>query len=61
MDGRVIHELFTEDFRIAEQPPPVPTHDTEAFFARRARPSAAHPGHDERVEQLEALGYIEER
>jgi arylsulfatase A-like enzyme len=59
MDGRVIQELFTEDFRIAEQPPPVATHDTEAFFARRARPSAAHPGHDERIEQLEALGYIE--
>jgi arylsulfatase A-like enzyme len=61
MDGRVIDELFTKDFRTAEQQPPVLTHDTEAFLARRARPSAPHPGHDERVEQLEALGYIEER
>lgn len=60
MDGRVIDDLFTDDFRIAEQPPPVPTHDTAAFFARRARPSVPHPGHDERIEQLEALGYIEE-
>lgn len=58
MEGRVLERLFTPEFDIARQPPPVDTHDTPEFRAERPKPPQAGAGERERMEQLKALGYI---
>jgi hypothetical protein len=58
MDGRVLAQLFSDDVQTASQPPPVPTHDTAEFLARRDREAPPHPDEQERLDQLRSLGYI---
>lgn len=55
MSGRVLSELFSEDYRRAN--PPV---SIETFGAKRIDPSATRSGFDqEMIRQLRSLGYVE--
>ncbi|RMF70771.1 MAG: hypothetical protein D6744_18925, partial [Planctomycetota bacterium] len=56
MHGRVLSDLFTPEFDVARQPPPVATHDTDEF--RNSRPQAPREDESERLDQLRSLGYV---
>jgi predicted AlkP superfamily pyrophosphatase or phosphodiesterase len=58
MDGKVLTQLFREDFEVEQQPAPLSTHDTRQFLARRGVTAPRHPGEAERIRQLKSLGYI---
>jgi hypothetical protein len=55
---RVNEKLVEPAFLAAHPVRTVPTHDSEAWLeAHRSRPGQV-PGHDERIKQLQSLGYI---
>jgi predicted AlkP superfamily phosphohydrolase/phosphomutase len=56
MDGRVLDELFTEEWRAAYPRERVPTYDTEGW--REQAPIASNVD-EELMERLRALGYVE--
>jgi hypothetical protein len=58
MDGRVLTEIFREDFQIERQPAAVASHDTADFLAGRERSQLPDSVEQERLEQLRDLGYI---
>lgn len=60
MAGRILPQLISEDFDLSLQPEPVATHDTPEFLASRPLPPEADPREGERIEQLRALGYLDE-
>jgi len=62
MEGDVLTYLLTPEFRAAFPPRSVPTHEDEAwqrYQARRAATWSVGVESTERVEQLDALGYLE--
>ncbi|NNE43961.1 MAG: hypothetical protein HKN12_07115 [Gemmatimonadetes bacterium] len=58
MDGRVLEELFTEEYRAAWNRETVPTYDTGDWGTGDARPIASEVD-EEFMERLEALGYLD--
>jgi predicted AlkP superfamily pyrophosphatase or phosphodiesterase len=58
MDGRIVTEIFSDDFNIGHQPQTITTHDTPEFLSLRHPMVLSGPDDDERMEQLKNLGYI---
>jgi hypothetical protein len=58
MDGRVLADIFRDDFQIDRQPRAVKTHDTKDFLASRSKRPVPQPGQRERLDQLRSLGYL---
>lgn len=61
MDGVVLDELLRPGFFGGRAPASVPSHDTPEWLASRNEGEAVDlPGHEERLEQLRILGYLDE-
>jgi hypothetical protein len=58
MAGKVMTDIFRDEFHIERQPRMIATHDTAAFFANRQKETPVLPGDEERLRQLRSLGYI---
>lgn len=59
MDGRVLEELFVEDWRRAYPRDTVPTYDTAEWLASRGGDPEASGVDDALMERLRGLGYIQ--
>lgn len=59
MDGRVVDELFTEEWRRARRRDTIPTYDTAEWLAARERTPLASAVDGQILERLRGLGYIE--
>jgi len=60
MDGSVLRGVLAPEAAEALRPGFVASHDTPAWRAARAGSGGLQPGHDERLEQLRALGYLDD-
>ena len=60
LEGKVLRELFEPEFEIERQPPPVPTHDDEAFFESQRNPFPNSADSRAWLRQLQQLGYLRE-
>jgi hypothetical protein len=60
MPGKVRTALFEPQFSAQHPLKTVPTHDTEAWREAHRNLAGEVPGEDERLEQLRALGYIQD-
>jgi predicted AlkP superfamily pyrophosphatase or phosphodiesterase len=58
MAGKVMTDIFRDEFHVERQPRMIATHDTEEFFANRQKETPVLPGDEERLRQLRSLGYI---
>jgi hypothetical protein len=61
MDGVILKDILKPEFSACLEPTYVDTHDTAEWIASRGGPGdSERAGHEERLEQLRSLGYLEE-
>jgi arylsulfatase A-like enzyme len=61
MDGVILENILRPEFSAFPEPTYIDTHDTAEWTASRSRSGDLElPGHEERLEQLRSLGYLEE-
>lgn len=60
MSGEVLESLFTPEFRRDREIKTIATHTPEGWAAARTFAGTELPGSEERVEQLRALGYLDD-
>jgi predicted AlkP superfamily phosphohydrolase/phosphomutase len=59
MQGQPLLKVIDADWLSETARPRVPTHDNAEWLAGRGGPAAEFPGSEERLRQLESLGYID--
>jgi arylsulfatase A-like enzyme len=59
MPGKPLTEVIDKDWLDETARPRIPTHDNAEWLADRGGPAAEFPGSEERLRQLESLGYID--
>jgi hypothetical protein len=60
MDGTILEDILKPGALAALDPELIASHDTSEWLASRRSGDIARPGEEERLEQLRALGYLDD-